>query len=51
VVIGLTTFGSEMIAWRQVLSPESSISPPTWIADVKTVPKAGTAVVVRVRAE
>jgi hypothetical protein len=51
VVIGLTTFGSEMIAWRQVLSPESTITAPVWIADTKAVPKAGTGVIVRLRAE
>ncbi len=51
VVIGLTTFGSEMIAWRQVLSPESTITAPTWVIRNPAYPRLGTHVVVRVGAE
>lgn len=50
-IIGLTTFGSETIAWRQVLSPEAGITAPAWIARRERVPRAGTPVVVRVKAE
>jgi hypothetical protein len=51
VVIGLSTFGSELVAWRQVLSPESTITAPTWVINNAAYPKAGTAVVVRIGAE
>ncbi len=50
-IIGLTTFGSETIAWRQILSPESSITAPLWLARRERVPIAGTPVVVRIGPE
>jgi len=49
VLIGLTTFGSETVAYSELLSPESAIEAPEWIADVARVPTMGTRVVVRVR--
>jgi hypothetical protein len=49
VLIGLTTFGSEVVAWADTLSPESSIQDPDWIADPAKVPAAGTKVVVRIK--
>jgi hypothetical protein len=49
VLIGLTTFGSETVGWRDVISPDSDVQEPEWIADPKKVPAAGTAVVVRIR--
>ena len=48
-VIGLTTFGSEVIAWRDTISPEAAVDAPEWIADVRKVPAAGTPVIVRIR--
>jgi hypothetical protein len=48
-VIGLTTFGSEVVAWPDTISPEAEIDEPEWIADPKKVPAAGTAVIVRIR--
>ncbi len=48
-MIGLCTFGSEVIAWRDTISPEASIQEPVWIADPRKVPAAGTPVVVRIR--
>ncbi len=47
--IGLTTFGSETIAFTRVLSPDSGVQEPEWIADISRVPNIGTPVVVRVR--
>ncbi len=47
--IGLCTFGSEVIAWRDTISPEAAIEEPVWIADVKKVPAAGTPVLGRIR--
>lgn len=49
LLIGLTTFGSESIAWSEVISHDASIEEPEWIADTKVVPKFGTPVVVRIR--
>jgi hypothetical protein len=49
VLIGLTTFGSEVVAWADTLSPESSVQEPEWIADPAKVPRFGTPVVVRIR--
>ena len=48
-LIGLTTFGTETIAWREVISPEASIQEPEWIADKAVVPAMGTPVTVRIR--
>lgn len=49
LLIGLTTFGSECIAWSEVISPEAEVTEPEWIADPKVVPKFGTPVVIRIR--
>lgn len=48
-LVGLTTFGMETIAWREVLSHAADVTEPDWLADVRRVPKFGTAVTVRVR--
>ncbi len=48
-LVGLTTFGMETIAWRDVLSHEASVQEPEWVANAKLVPKAGTKVVVRIK--
>lgn len=48
-LIGLTTFGSETIAFTRVLSPEASVQEPEWIADISRVPNIGTPVSVRIR--
>ena len=49
-LVGLTTFGSETIAWRRTISPDSSVTEPEWIANVAQVPPVGTPVVVRISA-
>jgi len=46
-LIGLTTFGSEVLAWPEMISPEASIEEPVWIANPATTPPMGTEVVVR----
>lgn len=45
-LVGLTTFGSETVAWSEVLSPDAAVQEPEWIADAKVVPKVGSRVVV-----
>lgn len=50
VVIGLTTFGSEVLSWSRTISPDSAVEAPSWVADFSKTPPAGTAVRVRVRA-
>lgn len=47
-VVGLTTFGSEVIAWREVISHAEAVEPARWIADADHVPAYGTPVIVRV---
>lgn len=46
VIVGLTTFGSETVAARRVLSPESAVDEPEWIASNR-LPERGTPMVVR----
>lgn len=48
-LIGLTTFGGETIAWKQVLSPQSEVQQPDWIADRARVPAYLTPVKIRIR--
>ncbi|MBL0871292.1 MAG: hypothetical protein IBJ18_12030 [Phycisphaerales bacterium] len=48
-LIGLTTFGTETLALSQVLSPESSIDEPLYLASTSRTPKVGTKVVVEIR--
>lgn len=49
VLIGLTTFGSEVIGWSRTISPDSDVQEPEWVADFKKTPPAGLPVRVRVR--
>ncbi|MBL8745178.1 MAG: hypothetical protein JNK58_02355 [Phycisphaerae bacterium] len=46
-LIGLTSFGTEVLAWPKVISPDSQQQEPEWIADAAHVPPMGTPVVVR----
>lgn len=46
-LIGLHTFGSECVAWRGVMSPESTLDEPEWVADPTRTPPIGTRVTVR----
>lgn len=46
-LIGLASFGSEVIAPATVFSPDSQIDEPVWIADAATVPPMDTKVTVR----
>ncbi len=48
-IIGLATFGSELLAWPRVISHESAVDTPVWIASRATTPPVGTEVTVRVR--
>lgn len=48
VLVGLHTFGGEVIAWGTTLSPWASVEEPVWIADASRVPKQGTPVRVRI---
>jgi hypothetical protein len=46
-LVGLTTFGSETIAWTRMSNPESGTEAPHWVAD-PSLPNFGEPVVVRV---
>jgi hypothetical protein len=48
-IIGLTTFGSEVIAWSRVISPDANIAEPEWIADFTKTPPPDTKVRVQIR--
>ncbi|MGP1347701.1 MAG: YdjY domain-containing protein [Phycisphaerales bacterium] len=47
-VVGLTTFGTELIGLDRVISHESEIDAPVWIADTDRIPANGTAVTIRI---
>lgn len=46
-LIGLTTFGAEVLAWPETISPDSGVEEPVWIADPKRVPPVDTPVTIR----
>ncbi|MEQ1787919.1 MAG: YdjY domain-containing protein [Acidimicrobiales bacterium] len=48
-IIGLTTFGTETIAWRETFSPDSGLSTPEWITRNDAVPPINTPMRVQVR--
>jgi len=50
VIVGLHTFGSEVVGLSAALSPDSGVDEPEWIADVGAVPAFGEPVRVRIRA-
>ena len=47
-LVGLTTFGSETISFREVISHEAAIQTPEWLAYNERIPEAGTPIVVRI---
>lgn len=49
-IIGLTGFGTEVVAASWGLSPEAAIDEPVWIVDKDRVAEFGAEVVVRIRA-
>lgn len=49
-IIGLHTFGSEVLAFPDGFNPSEDAEEPVWIADAAAMPKVGAAVTVRIRA-
>lgn len=49
-VVGLATFGDEVVSPAASFSPEASVEAPVWIARPDVVPRIGEAVVVRIAA-
>ena len=47
VLIGLTTFGSEVLAYPALYAHDSEIEEPVWIADMDATPELNTPVTVR----
>ena len=45
-VVGLSTFGDEVVASREIRSPDASIDPATWTIRPGVLPSAGTMVTV-----
>lgn len=48
LVVGLHTFGTELVALREAMSPDSFIEEPRWIAHPQRTPDFGTSVTVRI---
>lgn len=48
-VVGLASFGTEVIAWSQPISHEEADGDLAWIADTAAMPPANTPVTVRIR--
>lgn len=49
-LVGLHTFGSETVAFGRVMSPESAVETPVWLADNERIPTYRTPVTVRLTA-
>src|SRR5690606_32553249 len=49
LLVGLTTFGTEVVAWREVISHAAEVDTPVWIADRDATPPYETKVTVRLR--
>lgn len=47
-LIGLTTFGTETIAWSEMYNHDAGVEDPQWVADKAIVPPLGTAVRVEI---
>ncbi len=50
LVVGLHTFGSELVALSMAMSPDSFIRPPEWIAHPERTPPYGADVTIRITA-
>jgi hypothetical protein len=48
-LIGLTSFGSECVAWTRMHNPDAGAEAPQWIANSSVVPPVGTPVIIRIR--
>ncbi len=48
-LVGISTFGTETLAWPDVLSHDSTVEEPVWIVDASKAPLVDTPVVVRLR--
>jgi len=48
-IIGLVTFGDEMIGFSKVMSDQESVQEPEWEVNTEAVPPVGTAVTVIIR--
>lgn len=46
IVIGLCTFGGEVLAWPDLLDPESTRQLPVWYGHRELIPRFGTAVTI-----
>ncbi|MFI4916852.1 MAG: YdjY domain-containing protein, partial [Phycisphaerales bacterium JB060] len=50
LVVGLHTFGTELVALQEAMSPDSFIEEPRWIAHPQRTPDFGTRVTIRIAA-
>lgn len=49
-VIGLVTFGDEVVAMDEVIADRADVEPPSWVAWTERMPPEGTAVELLIRA-
>ncbi len=43
-VVGLVTFGDEVVAWQEVIPDQVDVAPAVWVADPSVIPALGTPV-------
>lgn len=48
-LVGISTFGTETLAWPDVLSHDSTIEEPVWIVDASKAPPIDTSVIVKLK--
>lgn len=48
-IVGLVTFGDELLGWREVIADQAAVSEPEWEANTDTMPPVGTKVTVILR--
>ncbi len=48
-IIGLVTFGDEVIGFSEVIADQAAVQEPEWIVDTDRVPPIGTEVTVVIR--
>ncbi|MEL7473052.1 MAG: YdjY domain-containing protein [Planctomycetota bacterium] len=47
LLVGLHSFGSEVVAWTHMAHPDSSVETPAWLANNDVMPAAGEPVTIR----
>lgn len=48
-IIGLVTFGDEVLGWAEVMPDREDVYAPEWLAHTEAMPKSGTRITLRLR--